>query len=176
MHLMTIVSTALDVTQGNEKSTVDRVISFLETDTVSFLHEEDLELRAFQKSVWDPLRSLAVDNFGVSTVQTEGLALPQGQCSRGLGQLRKLLEETDFWTLTTMEIATSYSKSAIVALTLLRGEVPVDSAVTAALAEEIFQRKIWGTVEGAHDLAERETAMWLAACRAFDELRLARSS
>jgi chaperone required for assembly of F1-ATPase len=172
MPLMTIASTALDVTRGNEVPTIDRVLSFLQTDTVSFLHEDEPELRALQRRHWDPLRARANSDFGVSTLQTDGLVLREGQCQKGAANLRKLLEgEFDFWSLTTMEIATSYTKSAIIAVNLLKADLSVAAAVDAAQAEEIFQRNVWGTVEGSHDLAERETAMWLAACRTFDELR-----
>ena len=170
MPVMTIASTAFDVTRGNEKQTVDRVLTFLRTDTVSFLHQDDPEQRNFQKSVWDPIRNLVDAKFGISTHQTDTLILPSGQCPVGQVNLERLISDFDFWKLTTLEIATSYAKSAVVAVGLLHAGGDVDAALAAALAEETFQRRVWGTVEGAHDLAERETAMWLAACKVFDDL------
>ena len=161
MPIMTITSTALDVTRQNIPGTVERIIQFLQTDTVCFMSEDEPELNAAQTEAWDPLRRWALTDFGILVGQSQGLQLPS---ESGVPLLRKYLEGLDFWDLTCQEIATSYSKSAVIALAFLRGSIDVQKAVDAALVEEKWQRRNWGTVEGCHDVAEREMAMWLAAC------------
>jgi len=169
MPLMTIASTAIDVTQSDSQTAVERIVKYLETDTVSFLHEDEPELQRMQREAWDPLRKWVADNHGVLTCQSKGIALPLGQSIIGVHALQSTLKSLNFWRLTTMEVAASSSKSAVIALALLHGNISVDQAVDAALVEEKWQRQNWGTVEGCHDIAERETAMWLAACSFFEE-------
>ena len=168
MPLMTIASTAIDVTRVNTDASVERILKYLETDTVSFLHEDEPELQDMQKEKWDPLRRVLEDKHGIQTYQSAGLSLPSGQSSQGIEALKAYLNSLDFWRLTTMEVSAASAKSAVIALALLQGHVDVDAAVEAALIEEKWQRRNWGTVEGSHDIAERETAMWLAACSFFD--------
>jgi len=168
MPLMTIASTAIDVTQANKEAAVDRILKYLDTDTVSFLHEDEPDLQNMQRAVWDPLRQWALETRGIETHQNAGISLPYGQSLIGREALHAELKSLDFWRLTTLEISASAAKSAVIAMALLRGRVGVDEAVEAALVEERWQRGNWGTVEGSHDIAERETAMWLAACLFFD--------
>jgi chaperone required for assembly of F1-ATPase len=170
MPLMTIASTAIDVTRHNMATSIDRISAFLETDTVSFLHESDDELREKQISHWNPLREAVQIDHGIETNQAVGLTLPQGQSEPGKKKLLEILENLDFWKLTTFEIGASYSKSAVIALALLNNRIDVEKAIEAALVEELHQREIWGTVEGDHDIAESETAMWLASCKLFVDL------
>ena len=167
MPLMTIASTALDVTSVNMVNTVDRVASFLETDTVCFESNEEPELRDLQQRSWEPLRELVKQDFGISTLVTTSLSFPGGNCPIGVAALKRHLEGQSAFELTCMEIATSYAKSAVIALALLEGRRGLDVILDAALVEEQWQRKRWGTVEGAHDINEREMAMWLAACSFF---------
>ena len=168
MPLMTIASTSIDVTRSNPSLAVERITKYLETDTVSFLHEDEIELQSLQREQWDPLREWAAAKFGISTNQASGISLESGQCKQGLASLKEELARLDFWRLTTLEISAASAKSAVIALALLRGRVSVDDALNAALVEEQWQRRNWGTVEGCHDIAERETAMWLAACSFFE--------
>lgn len=168
MPLMTIASTAIDVTRTNRSPAIERITKYLETDTVSFLHEDEVELQALQREKWDPIREWAKVTCGISTNQVAGISLQPGQCELGLHALSSELDSLDFWRLTTMEIAAASAKSALIALALLRGRFTVDDALSAALVEEKWQRSNWGTVEGCHDISERETAMWLAACSFFE--------
>jgi ATP synthase F1 complex assembly factor 2 len=172
MPLMTIASTAIDVTRSDIHASVDRIVKFLETDTVCFLHEDEPELQRMQREAWDPLRKLVAENLGVITHQTAGISLHSGQSSVGVYAIQSTLKSLDFWRLTTMEVSASSAKSAVIALALLNGYASVQQAVDAALVEEKWQRQNWGTVEGCHDISERETAMWLAACSFFDEALL----
>ena len=167
MPLMTIASTALDVTRGNTEICRERILAFFRTDTCCFF--DDSELKEVQKATWDPLRDWLHSTHGIATEVFEGLQLHREQ--PGYMTLKGLLEALDFWDLTTLEICTSYAKSSIIALALLKGRLEVDEALKAALVEELHQRDHWGTVEGCHDIAEKETAMWFSACVTFNDLR-----
>eukprot|EP00438_Fugacium_kawagutii_P032627 Skav203458 [mRNA] locus=scaffold2237:170621:180592:- [translate_table: standard] len=160
--------TALDITQHDPAACVDRLLPFLEMDTVCFQGEQDL-LAERQRQEWGPLREWFQNQYEVKLGLATGLASPNHPEETLLRITQQLLDR-DPWELCALEIATQTAKSFIVASALLDKSSTAEEAIRLAQLEEDFQIERWGMVEGDHDVTETEMLKWLTACRKFGKL------
>ncbi|CAL1134502.1 unnamed protein product [Cladocopium goreaui] len=168
MPFTTLGCTALDITQHDPAASVDRLLPFLEMDTVCFQGEQDL-LAERQRQEWGPLREWFASKYEVTLGVASGLAAPNHP-EETLLRITQLLLDRDAWELCALEVATQTAKSFIVASALLDKSTTAEEAIRLAQLEEDFQIERWGMVEGDHDVMETEMLKWLTACRRFSKL------
>eukprot|EP00913_Durusdinium_trenchii_P021149 g19872.t1 len=120
MPFTTIGCTALDITKADPPACVDRLLPFLEMDTVCFQGEQDL-LADRQRQEWGPLREWFESEYNVKLGVATGLASPNHPEETILRVTEQLLSR-DIWELCALEIATQTAKSFIVASALVDRE------------------------------------------------------
>eukprot|EP00931_Biecheleriopsis_adriatica_P111303 TRINITY_DN85669_c0_g1_i1.p1 TRINITY_DN85669_c0_g1~~TRINITY_DN85669_c0_g1_i1.p1 ORF type:complete len:282 (-),score=61.07 TRINITY_DN85669_c0_g1_i1:53-859(-) len=166
MPLTTVGCTALDIVKKDCDACIDRMLPYLEMDTVCFQDEQEL-LAERQLQEWGPLRGWFEAQHGVTLGVSTGLGAP-GHPQGTISSIAKQLRQRDVWELCAMEIATQTAKSLIVAMALLdRSGTTAEDAMRLAQLEENFQIERWGLVEGDHDVNQTEMLKWLEACRHF---------
>lgn len=86
------------------------------------------------------------------------------------------LEESDPVYITALYMIASSAKSTAVALSLMHDEnMTIEKAVKAARADELYQTKIFGVVEGAHDYDEATTSLGIGTPKTMYDLLKARA-
>ncbi|CAJ1392101.1 unnamed protein product [Effrenium voratum] len=165
MPFTTIGCTALDITREDPAACVERLLPFLEMDTVCFQGDGEV-LAERQQQEWGPLREWFQTQYGVRLSLASGLAAPQHP-EETLPKVAEKLHDKDPWELCALEIATQTAKSLVVASALLDRHNTAEEILRLAQLEEDFQIERWGMVEGEHDITETEMLKWFAACREF---------
>lgn len=163
MPLTSLASATVDLMPEHRNETVDAVVNFAVTDTVSFRSAEPESLRAVQELTWDPLLEHVRDKYGASLGVTYGLAGVQPSPAEGIARVRTHVSALDDWTLTALHSAAATSKSCVIALALCDGALDADRALRAAFCEEEWQERVWGRVEGNHDVDRADALVRLGA-------------
>lgn len=168
MPLTTVGCTALDVVGPDPGACIERMLPYLETDTLCFEDEQQL-LAERQLQEWVPIRNWFENHYSVQLGISSSLAVP-GHPEATIPQVAEKMLQRDAWELCALEIATQTAKSLIVAVALLdRAGISPEEAMNLCLLEENFQIERWGLVEGDHDVARTETLKWLHACQLFSK-------
>jgi len=167
MRVTTLCCTTLDMVRPDAGvAAVDRMLPYLETDTLCFVDENEL-LAERQRSEWGELIQWFNGRFGVDLAVSTGLSPPKHP-EETLDIVKRELLQRDAWELCALEVATTTAKSLIVACALLeRADVGVKEAFQLGWLEEHFQIERWGLVEGEHDVSHEDAQAWLSACRMF---------
>lgn len=168
MPFTTLGCTALDITQKDPEGCIDRMMPFLEMDTVCFQVDEEF-LAERQEQEWRPLREWFQQEYAVKLGVATGLGSP-GHPEETMLRVAEQLLTRDAWELCALEIATQTAKSLIVASALLDRSTSAEDAMRWAQLEENFQIERWGLVEGDHDVTESEMLKWFGACRQFGKV------
>lgn len=167
MPITTLACTAVDLVRPEMEKCVDRMLPFLQTDTLCFEDAQSSQFRARQTAEWAPLRAWFDGHFKVKLGLSQGImapAHPEGT----LEEVGRQLRLRNHWEITAIEVATQYAKSFVVATALCeREDFTIEQALQAAMLEEIFQIERWGMVEGDHDVSHADILTWFGAVRSF---------
>ena len=157
---------------------VDALLEYLHTDTIVFREENPEAWEDLQAEVWDPLVAWANGKYALDLQTTTAIFAPE--VSEGdLATMRNVVDgfgdesvpagtpDHKTWGLMGLEHLTATSKSMIVSLALLDGEVTVEEAARAARLEVVFQTSRFGEVEWHHTLEQYDTTVRLGAAALF---------
>ncbi|EJD05961.1 ATP12-domain-containing protein [Fomitiporia mediterranea MF3/22] len=127
------------------------LLKYLETDTICFHEDSPEALVRLQDAHWQPLLSWIRDEYNVD-VGVHKSVLGTDQPPETIARLGEILKAFDEWQLAAMERATYTTKSFIIALALIRGQLDVEQAAQAGHVEVNSQIEKWGEVEDSHDV------------------------
>lgn len=174
MPLTSLLSASLDVIPCARARTHRSLLRYLDTDTVCIRPAHPVELVAHQDAAFAPVMD-ALSRAGIEMKVVRGeLAAPQTDATRSA--VGKILASLDDLSLAAVEAAAGCAKSVGIAVALREGVAP-DVACRAARSEEEWQVKVWGSVEGGHDLDEADLLLRLSAANAiFQFVQMDRSA
>jgi len=172
MPLTRLVHTAIDGVAGELAACVDEVAKYAGTDLVCYRAGEPDALVAAQAAAWDPYLTFAHEKFGARFICTQGLmftAQPETACHAVHEAVRSIAapRATGPIALAALNVMTSLTGSALMALAVAHGVYDAAETWKAAHADEDFQMKIWGHDEEA---LQRRAQRWIemeAAARLF---------
>jgi len=171
MPMMTIACTAIDVVGEDLAGCIERLMPYLETDTLCYVNSELAEeswersLGIEQANMWTPIRGWFENVYGAVGV-SYGLTPPKHPVET-LAKVKKDLEARNMWQLAAMEVSTRYTKSLICATRYMADDATAREAMDWALLEENFQIVRCGMVEGEHDMQRDNMLRWLQAAKDF---------
>lgn len=165
MPLTSLVATARDIVPENRERIQNGIIKFLHTDSVCIRPGHPSELVEAQDVAYGPVVRFVMDRWGMElNIVRGGLSAPQ---TEGVEEImRNVVSRLDDYSLAAMEVATGCAKSLMIGVALLKGGVDVGCAIRAARCEEEWQSRVWGKVEGGHDLDDADVAVRLSAADA----------
>ena len=175
MPLTGLSATAIDHMGDAETRNlhVETLLKHFRTDAVR-VRSEDEGVRARQAATHDPIVRWAEKEFGPVEV-SDSIFGPE--TSEGtLETLRKRLHSMCPWELTCAFALSAATKSLLIGLKTLRGELTVEEAIAAARVEEEAQIEEWGLVEGGHDLDQLDIKVKVSAPVMLMKLRRERAS
>lgn len=172
MHLTALANTVLDETidLGDEK-TFDKLLSYLEFDTVCYRNSSSLELLKLQNENLDPIVQWFANRFDCSIAITETLSnLAISNETKNI--LRKYLKSLNKWSLMGVIFAAENLKSLILTCALINRFISVQDAVRLSRIEENYQASIWKSIESHHDLERYSLEARVSAAIIFILLNL----
>lgn len=176
MHLTTLTNTVLDNPGNMDKDSItEKMISFLEGDTLCFRMPEPEELSHRQNQSWDPVVQWFAHFFRCKVPVTQNVNLPPID-SQSKETLTRYFKSFNIWSLTGFIFATENLKSMILACALINRQLSVEEAIQLSRVEENFQAEKWGSVEFHHDLESSVLEMRVAAAVMFTLLNCEKSS
>lgn len=166
MPLTTLVSTAKDIVPEFRERICAAIMAFLHTDTVCIRPAHPSELVTAQDALYTPIIEHLGVMHGIELNVTRGeLSAPQTvEC---LAKAERLVRSVDDYALAALDLATSSSKSLAIAIGLRDAAYDAVTATAAARSEEQWQARVWGEVEGGHDVDDADILVRIAAADAL---------
>jgi chaperone required for assembly of F1-ATPase len=152
-----LANTALDGVAIDMQAVLEDVLRYCGTDLLFYRAEGPEALVTNQRESWDPVIEWAENLTGARFVMTEGIihvAQPR-QAIAGLGVHLKTIRDPVI--LAAVHSMTTLTGSALLALAVWKGDLPVSSAWAAAHVDEDWNIAQWG--EDA-EAAARRKARW----------------
>ena len=170
MPLMQMSATAIDLqTTGLRDSLVDRILSFLMSDSVCF-RDGKSPLGQRQEEQLQPVLKYLSEKYQLLLPISPTVAppeVPEGTIEK----LRSICTGLDDYHMVALETASTISKSTALGLSLLDSFLPIQSILKLSRLEEDYQAEVSGKVEGAHDLEEAHCLMLLSAAKCLTHLK-----
>jgi chaperone required for assembly of F1-ATPase len=172
MPLTRLVHSALDGVAGEKAACVDEIVKYAGTDLICYRASEPEGLVKAQAEAWDPYLRFAHEKFGARFICAEGIIFaaqpePARQAIHAAVEALAAPKATGALALAALNVMTSLTGSAIIALGIVHGAFGTESAWKAAHIDEDFQMQIWGHDEEA---LQRRARRWIemeAAARLF---------
>ncbi len=149
-------------------SVTEELKRYLVTDTICFRAEKDTQRELYfqQVELWDPLIDWMRDSFGIVVGTADSVMLPvHGEDA--LERLDAVLNEMSDAELCALYSVTTVCKSLTIGLATVKRRITIDQAVEMARTEEEYQIKLWGMVEGGHDVDRAHIRVQLASASSF---------
>uniref|UniRef100_F1LBQ8 ATP synthase F1 complex assembly factor 2 n=1 Tax=Ascaris suum TaxID=6253 RepID=F1LBQ8_ASCSU len=171
MRLTGLLFTALDNPYSIKKEDiVSKILEYLDGDTILFRAGENEKLDALQRQKWDPIIEWANTEFELTLKPSYSIVDGPIIEAESRNRLQRYLLAYGFLSLTGIQYAVESVKSLLITLSVMGYRTDVEDAVDMALLEQIFQSKIWGNVEWAHDVEREELISRLSAGILFAHL------
>jgi len=161
----------LDIVGSDRDTVVEKLLAYIETDTLCYRADPEDALFARQLETWEPLVAEVEDAYSVELVRISGIIhRPQSQATHEAFKTR--LEQEDAMTLAALETLASLSASLSIALLSKDHPERAESLWQAASLEEEWQADLWGRDHEAQERREKRRRDFI---KAVDFLSLARS-
>ena len=153
MPLTRLVNSIIDGVATAPAPVADEVAKYLGSDLVCYRADTPAGLVARQAQHWDPILDWARETLGARFVLAEGVMFA-AQPDHAIAEASAAIP-SDPWRLGAVNVITTLTGSALIALALAQGRLSVDEAWSAAHVDEDWNMSQWGRDEVA--LARRAT-------------------
>jgi chaperone required for assembly of F1-ATPase len=169
MPLTRLANTIIDGVVAARDEVAGDIAKYLDSDLLCYRATAPEGLRARQSRHWDPLLAWAREALQADFVIAHGLIhvpQPDGAIAAASAAIPR-----DPWRLGAVHAITTLTGSALIALALEHGAVPVDGAWEAAHLDEDWNMEFWGHDELALTRRRLRYAEMTAAARVLAELK-----
>ena len=153
MPLTRLVNSIIDGVATAPAPVAEEIAKYLGSDLVCYRADTPAGLVARQARHWDPILGWARDTLGARFVLAEGVMFAAQPDHAILAASAAI--PSDPWRLGAVNVITTLTGSALIALALSQGRLTLDDAWTAAHVDEDWNMSQWGRDEVA--LARRAT-------------------
>lgn len=171
MPLTRLLNSALDGVAGEMDAVAGEIVRYAGSDMVCYRASEPDILVARQEQTWNPVLTWARDRMGAQFLLSEGvvhIVQPPETLAKVAARVGTFREPL---TLAALNLLTSLTGSALIAMMLAEGAISPDEAWAAAHVDEDYQAAIWGEDEEALERRIRRRADFDAAARVFTLMR-----
>jgi chaperone required for assembly of F1-ATPase len=174
MPLTRLANSIIDGVAPTPKPVAAEVEKYLGTDLLFYRAETPPGLIESQQQHWDPIIDWARETLGARFVLAEGIvhvAQPEAAIAAAVRAIPAGTDIEQSWQLGALNVVTTLTGSALLALALAAGRITADEAWAAAHVDEDWSMKTWGRDEiiltrRAYRFAEMQAAaMVLSALR-----------
>ncbi|KAF9348313.1 ATP synthase complex assembly protein atp12 [Mortierella sp. NVP85] len=167
LPMTSLVARAIDGFIGNEKGrqeTLNRLIKFLDTDSICYQQDYPDSIVKAQKEHWDPILKWVKDEYDLDIKVSQGITYVE-QDDHVKEKLREIVSSMTDIELSAFERATLTAKSFLIGLAVVKRQLSVEKAWLAAQLEVMDQIERWGEVEDSHDVDREFIKSQLASAR-----------
>ena len=161
MPLTRLVNSIIDGVATAPAPVAEEIAKYLGSDLVCYRADTPAGLVARQARHWDPILGWARDTLGARFVLAEGVMFA-AQPDHAIVAASATIP-SDPWRLGAVNVITTLTGSALIALALSQGRLSVDDAWTAAHVDEDWNMSQWGRDELALDRRAKRFAEMQAA-------------
>ena len=156
MPLTRIANAAIDRVAGEMEAVAGEIVKYAGTDLVCYRADGPPSLVAAQEAAWAPVLAWAREALGARFVLVEGIIAAE-QPEASLAAVAGALADLDPLRLAAVNVVTTLTGSALIAVAVLRGRLTAEAAWAAAHVDEDWQMSRWGRDEIA---LQRRAARW----------------
>lgn len=162
MPLTRLANTVIDGVAKAGAEVGEEIARYLASDLLFYRAEGPERLVARQAAHWDPVLAWAAETHGARFLLSQGVVYVR-QTDEAIAAMRAQIPR-DPWRLAAVNVATTLTGSALIALALAAGRLTVDEAWAAGQVDEDWNFDTWGRDEpAAARRARREAEMRAAA-------------
>jgi len=144
MPLTRIANSAIDGVAEQAEAVADEIVKYAGSDLLCYRAGEPERLVAAQSEHWDPVLAFARERYGARFLLSEGIVFVD-QSEEALAAVRvRVAQEANSFRLAALNVMTTLTGSALIALATTDGALSADAAWHAAHVDEIVQESIWG--------------------------------
>lgn len=171
MPLTKLANSTIDGVVPRVAQVRDEIVRYAGSDLVCYRAGEPDKLVAAQSVVWDPVVAWTRERFGARLALAEGIMFV-AQPAEALAPIREALDgEMSPFRLAALNVMTTLSGSALIALMIGAGRLTAADGWRAAHVDELHQESLWGEdLEAMRRRVTRE-GEFLAAARLLDLTR-----
>ena len=155
MPLTRLVNSAIDGVETNAAEVAAEIVRYAGTDLLCYRADSPEKLVRLQDELWDPILAWAREEIGARFVLSEGVrhvAQPEATLERINSKL-----PVDSLQLAAINLMTTLSGSAIIALAVWLKHLPALDAWRVAHIDETTQEELWGI---DHEAQLRRESRW----------------
>jgi chaperone required for assembly of F1-ATPase len=161
MPLTRLANTIIDGVVAAPAPIAEEIVKYLGSDLVCYRADTPGGLVQAQARHWDPVLRWARDALGARFVLAEGVVFV-AQPEQAIEAARAAIPPEP-WRLGAVNVITTLTGSALIALALSEGQLAVDAAWDAAHVDEDWNMSLWGRDELALDRRAKRFAEMQAA-------------
>ena len=169
MPLTRLANSIIDGVATQPEPVRAEVEKYLGTDLLFYRADGPEGLLAAQAKHWDPLIEWARDTHGARFVMVQGVTYEK-QPAEAIAAMTRIIP-SEPWALGAVNVVTTLTGSALIALALAERRITPDEAWTVAHVDEDWSMETWGRDEMA---LQRRNFRRLEMDAASDVLRLSR--
>jgi chaperone required for assembly of F1-ATPase len=144
MPLTRICNSAIDGVAEQAEAVADEIVKYAGSDLVCYRAGDPERLVAAQAQHWDPILAVARERYGARFLLSEGIVFVEQPETAIAGIRARVAQERDPFRLAALNVMTTLTGSALIALATADGALGADAAWEAAHLDEIVQESIWG--------------------------------
>ncbi len=154
MPLTRIANAAIDGVARAMEPVAAEIVKYAGSDLVCYRAGEPASLVEAQAAAWDPVLAFAETEIGARFLCAEGIVHVE-QPESSIAAVRAAVDRLARigagapLALACLDVMTGLTGSALIALALASGAMPLDAAWAAAHVDEDFQRRLWGADHAA---------------------------
>jgi chaperone required for assembly of F1-ATPase len=150
MPLTRLANSIIDGVAPAPQPVAAEIEKYLGTDLLFYRAATPAGLIASQQQHWDPIVDWARENLGARFVLTEGIVhvrQPETAIAAAVRAIPNGADVKGAWRLGALNVITTLTGSALLALAVAAGRLTTDAAWTAAHLDEDWNMQFWGRDE-----------------------------
>jgi len=173
MPLTRLANSALDGVALQSAEVTDEILRYAGSDLLCYRADAPEALVKAQAAAWDPLLAFVEEKLGARFICAEGVmfvAQPEPALIAVRDAVGRIAARgpSMFFALAALNVMTTLTGSALIALAVGLREISAEAAWRAAHVDEDFQMHIWGADEEALRRRARRWSEMEAAARLLD--------
>lgn len=149
MPMTRILNAALDGVAAHQEAVAAEIVKYAATDLICYRAEAPESLVRAQAEAWDPILAFAAADMNARFLCSEGIVHVVQPASALTAVAEKIKRITDIGAgapiaLACLDVMTTLTGSALIALARVSGALSLDEAWRAAHVDEDFQMRLWG--------------------------------
>lgn len=153
MPLTRIANSAIDGVAAQVEAVGDEIVKYAASDLVCYRASEPERLMEAQIRHWNPVLAFARERYGADFLTSDAIVFIEQPETSIAAIAARVAQETCPMRIAALNVMTTLTGSALIALAAADGGLYEDAAWNAAHVDEIVQESIWG--EDADAIARR---------------------